>query len=481
MDEKTAGLKKLNGVSLSFKILLPLLFSTAVIILAYSSYLIKDQRIQKEALLEKKAQNYTYTLAQSNIEALWSYSFDQLDGLSRAFLKDPDIIQIIITDHRDNVQVRLEKNIKGSREIKKRRKILKDNEHIGNVETAFTNFYIEKELTQTKNRIILLAMILFTILALLIFLISRSIILKPLARVLDGMNHISRGNYNYNIDIISNDEIGQLAGRFNDMSGQINKFQEWAVASAESKKEMQIAKNIQMSLQPSLEKFKDFGFQISANMTPAEDVGGDYYDLIQSCDNKLWLAIGDVTGHGLLSSLVMMMAQVSINTQIRSFAGLTPEEVLINANTTIQSNIRDSLKQDHHMTLTLIKEEEPGSYLYAGAHEIILIYRAASRTIEQIQTRGMWIGMIPDISKPTKKHSGTFTLEKDDILFLYTDGVIEIKNQDSEQYDIQRLSDFLIAHADQEPEAIEHHLLSELNRFKHRQTDDITFIVMKKE
>lgn len=481
MGEKPASLFTLKSISLSLKILIPLILFSGIVIFLFTSYLIKDQRSQWEELLENKAENFTHLLVQSNIDALWNYNFKQLENLSSAFFKDQDIVSIVITDHRGNIQTNMKKEIRGSRQIKKTSKILKDDELIGNLETVFTNFHIEQDLTRIKNRITLLALVLFFILALLITYISRIILLKPIATVLDGMNHVAKGHYDYTIEVTSGDEIGSLTERFNEMSQRIIGFQDQAVADAETKKEMEIAKNIQMSLQPSLENFNDCGFQISANMTPAEDVGGDYYDIIRSCDNKLWFGIGDVTGHGLLSGLVMMMAQVSINTLIRSIPGLTPEDVLIYANQTIQSNIRKGLKKDHHMTIAFIKEDEPGSYRYAGAHEIILIFRAGTGRVEQIQTRGMWIGVIPDITKPTTKFAGTFNLEKDDLLFLYTDGVIEIKNSDSEQYDIKRLSDFLKKYAKENTQTIKQELLKALNRFKEKQTDDITFIIMKKE
>lgn len=248
----------------------------------------------------------------------------------------------------------------------------------------------------------------------------------------------------------------------------------------ESRKEMEIAKNIQTSLLPDLDVFKGVHFEISANMTPAEDVGGDYYDLILGPDQRLWFGIGDVTGHGLVSGLIMMMAQVSINTLIRAIPGLSPEDVLIYANQVIHANVRGGLKVDHHMTISFLVEEKEGVYRYAGAHEIILIFRKKTRQIEKIGTRGMWLGIIPDISKPTKKYAGNFCLEKGDILFLYTDGVIEICNKERQQFDIQRLSDFLCFNADEPVEQIKHNLLCELNRFKYVQTDDITFMIMRK-
>ena len=247
-----------------------------------------------------------------------------------------------------------------------------------------------------------------------------------------------------------------------------------------TKKEMEIAKNIQTSLLPSLSKFDASGFEISANMTPAEDVGGDYYDVIKAPDNRLWFGIGDVTGHGLISGLIMMMAQVSINTLIRSIPGISPEMLLIHANEVMQANIREGLKVDHHMTISFIVEEKEGKYRYAGAHETILIFRAAAGIVEQIPTKGMWLGIIPDISKPTKKYAGEFYLEKNDLLCLYTDGVIEVCNEKREQYDMKRLEVFLKGHSTLPTEIIKHRLLAELNQYMEHQMDDITFLIMRK-
>ncbi len=480
MEKDPAVSFKIRDMSLSLKILIPTVFFTGLVVFFFTIYLINNQRLQGENILNAKAKNITGLLAYSNINTLWNFDVEELENICNSYFKDQEIIQILIQDHRGEVLIDLKRNLEGSKQIIKTSEISKDNEKIGELKTIFSNFYIEKNLTQIKNKIVFLSLIIFIVLTFFIVVIS-NIVLKPLSDVLEGIKHLSEGDCDYQIKISSNDEIGKLANNFNQMSNQINGLQEEAIHSAQAGKEMEIAKNIQMSLQPELDNFNTFGFEISANMTPAESVGGDYYDLIYSCDKKLWFGIGDVTGHGLVSGLVMMMTQVAINTLIRSIPGLTPEEVLIHANKIIQANIRDGLKKDHHMTINFIKEEFEGHYRYAGAHEIILIYRAKTQEIEEIQTRGMWIGVIPDITKPTNKFAGSFDLEQNDILFLYTDGVIEIKNQHSEQYDIEKLSAFIKAHSDKKTEVMKQLLLSDLNEFKDKQLDDITFLILRKE
>lgn len=270
-----------------------------------------------------------------------------------------------------------------------------------------------------------------------------------------------------------------MRGVIIDMTAQ-KKIQKDKERMAAAQKELEIARNLQASLLPSLENFNGHGLEMAASMAPAESVGGDYYDVIVSPDKKLWFGIGDVTGHGLMSGLVMMMAQVAVNTLIRSVPGLTPAEVLIYANRILQVNIRDRLKDDHYMTISLIKEEKPGVYSYAGAHETILVYRAAARIVEQIPAKGMWLGIIPDISKPTFEHSGRFYLEKDDVVCLYTDGVIEARNHKKEQFDIQRLERFFKTHAHHTPDHIKECLSKELLTYMDRQKDDMTFLILKK-
>ena len=480
MKNNEKRLFRLQDVSLSLKILVPTILSIAVVISVFTFYLIDDQRARSKARLNAKAKNLTDLLAYSNIDSLWNFNVDQLQDITGSFFFYLYIVSIIIMDQREIVYADLHKETRGSEQITLTRAIKKGEEQIGTLKTVFTNYHIEKNLTWIKIEIIVLSLIIFTVIIFFIVIISKRV-LKPLDCVLEGIDHVARGDYHYRIERLSNDEIGQVARQFNRMSRQITRLQDLAVKTAETGKEMEIAKNIQMSLQPSIAGFTDCGFEISANMTPAEDVGGDYYDIIRSCDKKLWFGIGDVTGHGLVSGLVMMMAQVAVNTLIRSTPDLSPQELLTYANTTVQFNIREGLKKDHHMTISFIKEEKEGEYRYAGAHEIILIYRVKTKQVEQIETKGMWMGIVPDISKPTNKFAGSFTLEPGDILFLYTDGVIEIKNRDGEQFDIERLSRFIVENAAYDTDTIKQNLLVNLNKFKANQDDDITFLIMKKE
>ncbi|MBN2546053.1 MAG: SpoIIE family protein phosphatase [Spirochaetes bacterium] len=242
------------------------------------------------------------------------------------------------------------------------------------------------------------------------------------------------------------------------------------------KNEMNIAEQIQTSILPK--KYDVPGYKICPYMKPADEVGGDYYDIINTSSGKFWVNIGDVTGHGLTAGLIMLMLQTSASTNIKINPNIKPSDLMINSNKTIFDNIKNRLLLDQYITACFFSGNKNGEFEYAGAHEDIIIYRKKTKKIERIPTIGIWLGLTEDISKIIKTNK--FKLEKDDLLFIFTDGVIEIMNEKNEQYDIYRLEQFLVKMGDKEPEDIRDSLNIELNNFKYEQKDDITFIIIKK-
>lgn len=471
----------LRDLPLSLKILLPSLLFTALTIGAFALLLTSNQRAQSEAQLAAKASNFIDLFASANVNPLWNFHLDEVEQNSQAFFNVQDIVAVQVKDYQGTVCVDLQKPEQaGENRINLSRLVRRQGEAIGEVQLTFSDYRYAQYLKRIINRLTMLCLAIFAVLAIVVLAASQ-FALTPLRGVLSAISHISTGDYQYRIPYKGQDEIGQLAANFNDMAQQITTLQQQAMAHAAKGRELEIAKNIQLSLLPQDEQLVASGHEISAAMVPAEEVGGDYYDVIRSPGGSLWLTIGDVTGHGLLSGLIMMMCQVALNTLIRSRPKQTPEEILIQANKVLHANIRHGLQSDHHMTLSLLKEESAGCYHYAGAHEIILIHRQATAEVEQLPTKGMWLGVIEDISKPTQKFSGQFQLNQGDLLLLYTDGVIELKNKAKEQYDIHRLSTFLQNHATLPVTAIKEALLAELNSFMDRQNDDITFLVMRQQ
>lgn len=240
--------------------------------------------------------------------------------------------------------------------------------------------------------------------------------------------------------------------------------------------EMEIAKRIQTSLLPK--KTKMIGnYRIAATMEPAEEVGGDYYDLIGEKKGELWVTIGDVSGHGVEAGLIMMMTQTSVSSLVRHTPRRKPSAILSAVNSIIRENI-SRLGSDHYMTISIISLAEPGIMAVAGKHQDIMIYRSNLKRTEIIPTEGTWIGITDDIRRYLSDVS--VPINEGDIILLFTDGLTEAANKDGELFGQRRLEQALSRYSQLELESILKKIISEVRDFQERQHDDITLLLIKK-
>ncbi len=247
-----------------------------------------------------------------------------------------------------------------------------------------------------------------------------------------------------------------------------------AVWKAKAEEELAIARRVQTSVLPR--NLAVEGLEIAAAMFPASEVGGDYYDVIPFPGGS-WIGIGDVSGHGLNSGLIMLMLQSALSALTRGNAMATPREVVLLLNEVMYENIRSRLQHDDHITFTLLKYTKDGRVSLSGAHEDILICRKRTRKLEIMRPSGTWIGARPDISRVTVDSS--FFLEDGDLVVLYTDGVTEAMSSDRRQFDIERLWDAVERLQDERPEVIRDKLLVDVRAWMHEQDDDMTLLVMR--
>ncbi|MCP4606104.1 MAG: SpoIIE family protein phosphatase [Proteobacteria bacterium] len=236
--------------------------------------------------------------------------------------------------------------------------------------------------------------------------------------------------------------------------------------------EMELAKKIQTVLLPEEPKIP--GYEIAAHMEPADEVGGDYYDVI-NFDGKDWLIIGDVSGHGVPAGLVMMMVQTSIHSVLQKGQYLSPEQLLEMVNRVIHENIK-KMSEDKYMTITVFACHDNGEFHFAGLHQDIMIYRAVSKDIELVETKGMWIGIMEDIKNMLPVDH--LILNERDVMLLYTDGITESVNNNKEMFSDEKLIDVFRTLGDKSTEGIKQGILTSLNGYTC--DDDVTFMVLKR-
>ena len=238
--------------------------------------------------------------------------------------------------------------------------------------------------------------------------------------------------------------------------------------------EMELAKRIQTALLPDDEKIS--GYEVIAQMIPAKEVGGDYYDVIETAQGDKWVTIGDVSGHGVDSGLIMMMAQTSILSMANNINNMKPSDMLCSINTVINENI-SRLSSDHYMTMMAIKFNDSGMTV-AGKHQDIIIYRVGSNKTETIGTNGTWLGIAEKIGHYQKDKK--VPLAGGDIMLLYTDGITEATNKHGEMFGQIRLEQALDQYADLPINKILEKILNEVNAFQEEQLDDMTLVIIKK-
>ncbi len=202
------------------------------------------------------------------------------------------------------------------------------------------------------------------------------------------------------------------------------------VVQEKTKQELRIAHDIQQNFLPDLAGHP-FGIKVAAKNLPARDVGGDFYDVIRTSENKINIVIGDVSGKGVPAALYMVRAI----SEYRFLASKTASagEMVTRLNESLAKN------SPFGMFVTLLylvidTSKKTVSYVSAGHHPILR--RRVSGQIESLENAG---GLPAGLDAEARYEENTVALDSGDLLFTYTDGLIEGRNRQAEEYGLARL------------------------------------------
>ena len=244
--------------------------------------------------------------------------------------------------------------------------------------------------------------------------------------------------------------------------------------------ELNAARRVQQMVLPMSKELKTIpGLEIVGYMQPADEVGGDYYDVLKTSD-AIYIGIGDVTGHGLESGVLMLMTQTAIRTLV--YRGETDPVVFLNTiNRVLHQNIQ-RIGIDRSLSLAVVRYQE-GELRLIGQHEETLIVRRNGR-IERIDTTdlGFPLGMVDDIREWVDE--ATITLDVGDGVVLYTDGITEAQNAANEFYGIERLCAVIsAAWRDSTSEAVKEAIIQDWREFVGEAVvyDDVTLVILKQQ
>jgi len=237
-------------------------------------------------------------------------------------------------------------------------------------------------------------------------------------------------------------------------------------------KELKIAAEIQKVLLPK-RTIEVKGYLIEAFNLPSKTVGGDFFDLVNLTSNKIGMGIGDISGKGIPGAILMATLFSNFKAQVRISS--KTHKVLQNLNNSF-CEITDEDKYATFFYSVLNFSSNILHYSNAGHNPTILIRN--NNDIELLNQGGPVLGFLRDINfKYDKKE-----LQRNDLVFMYTDGITECMNKNNEEFGEARLIDFLKTNHRIQPEEIKHRLINEIEKFSQRKTfdDDVTFIILKK-
>jgi serine phosphatase RsbU (regulator of sigma subunit) len=247
------------------------------------------------------------------------------------------------------------------------------------------------------------------------------------------------------------------------------------------KAELEIAHRIQQMVLPLKSELKEIKeLDIAGFMEPADEVGGDYYDVLQYNDEgRLKIGIGDVTGHGLESGILMLIVQTAVQSLLES--GITDSEKFLNIlNRVIYSSVH-RMKLDKNLTLSLL-DYQNGVLQLTGQHEEVLLVRQNGQ-IERVDTfeLGFMVGVVDDIAKLVSHQE--ISLQKGDGIVLYTDGITEARNSEDQLYGIERLCSIISCNWQKTAKDIQSAIVTDIKEYIGTQKvlDDITLLVLKQQ
>lgn len=297
---------------------------------------------------------------------------------------------------------------------------------------------------------------------------------QPIEKLTDIAQKISRGDLERTIQLDKPSELAKLAAAFNKMKTDIKThLTELAKVSLEKEKmesELAIANTIQTSVLPT-DFPKTENFEIMASMTPAREVGGDFYDFFPIDENHCCIVMADVCGKGITAALYMMSAKTAIKNMLQ--AGYPLKEAIIKAN----NSLCDSSAPLMFVTAFIgILDLHSGEMEYINAGHCPLLHKTQNGYQYVEVMKNTVLGIKSGYEYKVEK----IKLEEKDRLFLYTDGVIEAQTENSKFLGSERLLKILNKKEFNLPDTLTY-IHKEIQKFVKGapQFDDITMMIVE--
>ena len=248
-----------------------------------------------------------------------------------------------------------------------------------------------------------------------------------------GVQQLAGGDFKARVPVRSSDEFGQLAAAFNRMAGDLERHQALVVEQERLHRELELSRLIQTEMLPR-EPLRLGAAEIKGVSIPAREVGGDFFNYFALPDGRLALLVGDVSGKGVSAALLMANVQATLR------ARLPLETELAKLADGLDSEIDANTPGGVYLTLFLgILDVPRGLLIYVNAGHNPQFVLKSRGGISPMTSTGLPIALLP--GKGYKESS--IEISPGDLLFFYTDGLVETENESGDMFGADRLQSLL--------------------------------------
>lgn len=293
---------------------------------------------------------------------------------------------------------------------------------------------------------------------------------RPIKRLQEGTRAIRSGDFDHRVWIRRNDELGDLGHAFNQMSEGLKERNVM-------RRSLELAMEVQRSLLPMRDP-NLAGLDIAGRSLYCDETGGDYYDYIQSARQSpgtIGLVLGDVSGHGIPSALLMATARAFIRQRSNWRGSLA--DIVKDVNRLLAHDVEDS---SSFMTLFYLMIDRPNQTLnwVRAGHDPAILYDPVEDRFEELMGDGIPLGIDADWPYTVNERR---ELREGQIIVLGTDGTWEAHNAEGEMFGKQPLLDVIRERRQRSARDILDAAVEALNRFRgnHELEDDVTLVVAK--
>jgi HAMP domain-containing protein len=283
----------------------------------------------------------------------------------------------------------------------------------------------------------------------LVVTITRNV--NRMSRAAEG---IARGDFSVRVNTKSRDQIGDLARSFDGMAGSIQKLLVETARKERLEGEIAVARTIQQKLLPSASA-KLGGAGVLAHVESVAEIGGDYYDYLRAPDGRSAFVVGDVSGHGLPTGLLVAMAKAALATLIET--GLTGTPLFVRLNDLIHR----STDSRNYMTLALFVYDGRTRQAELTNAGQLAPYRISKGKVESLSLPSFPLGASGRSEFPTRP----WTFEAGDRVVLLTDGLVECVNAAGEPFGFERFEAILARESSSSSEALRDAILAAIDTY----------------